>query len=376
MNYEKAYKEALERASKYYNTNTNKGYREIFEDIFPELKESEDERIRKGIICGMNALKEQHKETFASIPINDCIAWLEKQGEQKQGYDQKYIADIFEQAGLAKIARELANDNLTNALQYTMIKLSKKQGEKPVEQDTEIHDLWVYIREWNEKFGRLPKDEDELAACVDYVMKRQKPTDKVEPKFKVGDLIHNKWSNHSKEIVAVDDYQYTLNDGTPALPFKVDIKEQDNWELVEQKPAWSKEDEKKIMWLVRLISTAGFRELDNDKMPCSRSELLDWLKSLKDRFQLQPKQEWSEYDKIQLSEAIQMIEANGTWIRSEDAVKKVSNWLKSLKPHWKPSEEQMEALCNVAFEFGNSCLSPYSDNDKELVSLYNDLKKL
>ena len=44
-----------------------------------------------------------------------------------------------------------------------------------IEQDTEIHDLWVYIREWNDKFGRLPKDEDELAACVDYVMKRQKP---------------------------------------------------------------------------------------------------------------------------------------------------------------------------------------------------------
>lgn len=28
------------------------------------------------------------------------------------------------------------------------------------------------------------------------------------------------------------------------------------------------------------------------------------------------------------------------------------------------------------FESGNSCLSPYSDKDKELVLLYNDLKKL
>lgn len=44
-----------------------------------------------------------------------------------------------------------------------------------IEQDTEIHDLWVYIREWNDKFGRLPKDEDELAVCIDYVMKRLKP---------------------------------------------------------------------------------------------------------------------------------------------------------------------------------------------------------
>ena len=39
-----------------------------------------------------------------------------------------------------------------------------------------------------------------------------------------------------------------------------------------------------------------------------------------------------------------MIEANGTWIRSEDAVKKVSNWLKSLKPRWKPSEQNIKDL--------------------------------
>ena len=51
--------------------------------LFPELKENEDEKIRKGIISGMTAIKEQGKETFAAIRINDCIAWLEKQGKQK-----------------------------------------------------------------------------------------------------------------------------------------------------------------------------------------------------------------------------------------------------------------------------------------------------
>ena len=51
--------------------------------LFPELKESDDERIRKAIISGMTAIKGQGKETFATIRINDCIAWLEKQGKQK-----------------------------------------------------------------------------------------------------------------------------------------------------------------------------------------------------------------------------------------------------------------------------------------------------
>ena len=86
MNYEKLYKEALERASKYYNANTNKGYREIFEDIFHEFKESEDERIRKGLIKGLSAMRDIHKhQTFSddAINIDDAIAWLEKQSEQK-----------------------------------------------------------------------------------------------------------------------------------------------------------------------------------------------------------------------------------------------------------------------------------------------------
>ena len=62
---------------------------EDIESILTELAESEDEKIRKAIISGMTALKDQGKETFASVPINDCIAWLEKQGEQRPILDFK-----------------------------------------------------------------------------------------------------------------------------------------------------------------------------------------------------------------------------------------------------------------------------------------------
>lgn len=81
MNYEEKYKQAFERAKERYSACSAPA---LLEYIFPELKENEDERIRKAIICGMNALKENRKsETFATIPIDDCIAWLEKQREQK-----------------------------------------------------------------------------------------------------------------------------------------------------------------------------------------------------------------------------------------------------------------------------------------------------
>ena len=44
---------------------------------------------------------------------------------QKPAWNEKYIADVFEKVGLAKIVREQSNDNLTNALQDAMIELSK-----------------------------------------------------------------------------------------------------------------------------------------------------------------------------------------------------------------------------------------------------------
>ena len=91
MDYKKKYEEALERA-KYLKENTDGvGALDVsrcFEEIFPELKENEDERIRKELI---KYLKERlHSGFNQEVRIcNDGIAWLEKQGEQKQHLELK-----------------------------------------------------------------------------------------------------------------------------------------------------------------------------------------------------------------------------------------------------------------------------------------------
>ena len=74
MDYEKLYKEALERAKEFVCVDNI----EVAEYIFPELAESGDERIRK-------ALLRFHKSTIDidGIKCEDILAWLEKQGEQK-----------------------------------------------------------------------------------------------------------------------------------------------------------------------------------------------------------------------------------------------------------------------------------------------------
>ena len=84
-------KEKFEEAKRLYQT-ANADQRYVLETLFPELHESEDERIRKELI---EYIKDQ-QSSFISPPdcrdkyeeeennkYNSWIVWLEKQGEQK-----------------------------------------------------------------------------------------------------------------------------------------------------------------------------------------------------------------------------------------------------------------------------------------------------
>lgn len=68
-----AYDKAIERVKKLYGNRITK-------EIFPELKEDDNERIRKNCIHFLELQKQHHSTTFE---IEECIDWLEKQGEQK-----------------------------------------------------------------------------------------------------------------------------------------------------------------------------------------------------------------------------------------------------------------------------------------------------
>lgn len=82
MDYEKLYKEALERAKKwYYAPNADKiptYANKIISEIFPELEENGDEKIRKTII---ECVKNYGPSTANPKLFKNMLAWLEKQGE-------------------------------------------------------------------------------------------------------------------------------------------------------------------------------------------------------------------------------------------------------------------------------------------------------
>lgn len=79
MDYEKKYKEALALARSYYDKDSMNAF---LDTIFPELRESEDERIRKEIIDYLNSRVATAEETEL-LYFKRWIAYLEKQKEQK-----------------------------------------------------------------------------------------------------------------------------------------------------------------------------------------------------------------------------------------------------------------------------------------------------
>ena len=177
----------------------------------------------------------------------------------------------------------------------------------------------------------------------------------------------------------------------------------------EKSAEWSEEDEK-----ILRLSLENLTELKNrfGKEYGKVGDCMEWLKSIKDRVQPQPKQEWSEEDEEMFCSLKKLLNEASCYSCTEGS-DKILNWLKSLKPnhwklsevkketknkcpyysegygcetsplkqcdtcpdyklynHWKPSEEQMRVLQTAIRDYGichEKCV---------LESLYNDILKL
>ena len=272
MDYEKAYKEAFEKAKMSYHTGDyDKDTLEMLEIIFPELAESEDERIRKAIIKYLDALDDD--EIRYGVSFKDMRAWLEKQ----------------------------------KPVEYT-------KGE-----DYGIDGLWHAIRILEQTLGTVEGYQSD-----DGILE------------------------HQCAITAVK-------------------------ELYKQKPVeWSEEDDKTLKRVIKSICISRNSCEEDDDIKDMYDEELDWLNHLKDRCLPQPKQEWNEEDKNLCNDSCGFLENEIPFVNDEHKkrIKQCVSWLISLKPRWKPSEEQMESLMD-------SIQSLYACKEKNLLlDLYEQLQKL
>lgn len=86
MDYKKKYMEALERAKKMLASKRSVIVeKQALETIFPELAESEDEKIRKEIISIVKSYRESCI-TEGNHRFEECLTWLKKQGKKANPY--------------------------------------------------------------------------------------------------------------------------------------------------------------------------------------------------------------------------------------------------------------------------------------------------
>ena len=129
----KAYDEALEKASAAHK-DEDRHLKATLERIFPELKESEDEKIKKAIIEFFES--EDDNATYSLVRKKDIIAWLEKQGKKEYALKSFKDEDVCKFMQYIEKLAKAYEFNLPNrsydiyAFAKDLLIWLEKQGEK------------------------------------------------------------------------------------------------------------------------------------------------------------------------------------------------------------------------------------------------------
>ena len=176
----KAYDKAIERAKKWHNIPNPIYCNIITEKIFPELKENEDEEIRKEIISILrNAYWTSNRNRF-----NKLIAWLEKQRKPKSYW--KPTEEQYEALDYAyNSCPDTERGNYYEGVLETLIEdlhMLEKQGKQASSQTNER--AWLYlvsdVLTWKDGIGQYLDDPivQKLAKrlCSEYAQKLYNPS--------------------------------------------------------------------------------------------------------------------------------------------------------------------------------------------------------
>lgn len=170
---EKAYDEALERAKKLKETCDSTAVIGWCEYIFPELKESEDEKIRKYLMERIISLYGENSYTPEGIKVKDIIGWLESKKRLYSDYEESEL-----RRGLLWHLKELQNIKeskglpiKTKATYDDWIVWLEKQ--RPITfdstEDEEIRKALVALVEWAECFSSSAIDSDTAKQMIGWI---------------------------------------------------------------------------------------------------------------------------------------------------------------------------------------------------------------
>ena len=180
MNYEEFNKGCFEEAKRLYKT-ANADQRCVLEKLFPELKESEDEKVREELIKHLKEGAEGYEPAGDSSDYQRWLAWVENQNHdgKKWIYEDVYL----------KEKEQLIQDGIDEVLENPQKYGLEKQGQQEEPQVYETEDGEVITYSESEGYG--------------YKV--------VKPKFKCGDwLIFDENHNSVYQVERIDNYRYYL----------------------------------------------------------------------------------------------------------------------------------------------------------------------
>ena len=387
----------------------------VIDNIVPKLAESEDENIIKEIISIVKSYRESCI-TEGNHRFDNCLAWLEKRGEQKHA---KTVKDVWKDMRLEAYAQATGNrhepnysDDSTklfslNDIDEIFEKISEKQGEnKSVEIPALVcpkcmksfdtcNDHPSYHNRINYICPHCGYDGDSTDFETSYkshpihsvtplmiqwngynvpskAKYQQTTTDKIEPKFKVGDWVvydvynRDEYSRLIIQVYDIRDGRYYFNNN---VLFSWTIKDCD-----ERFHLWTIQDAEDgdVLYMNNGLSTCTFiyKSINNTIIQKYASynefgfEGRHYL-VLNDGYVCPATKE-----QCNLLFA-KMKEAGYEWDADNKELKKIEQ-----KPQnrWKPSDEQMKYLEEWVKDYDDLGLS--SQTYLALKSLYNELKKL
>ena len=425
------YDEIIEKFDVILNLNTVKESGTIFADdvrkIITELKESEDERIRKDIVAAVETYGD-----FTQGRKEEIYAWLEKKSEQNLANSAKPCKD--EHKPVDKVEPKFKVKYAGS--EYNVFEIKDIAGVTFYGiEDEPDHIDYVKAEDCDIISGYGIKENGSPYPTKPAVFSEQKPTDKTEQKFHEGDwvILTAGVLSITLQIVKVDTNKklYWFNDNS-----YLSIVDKDCLRL------WTIQDAKdgdvlyspclSLLWIFKSRDTVycgcnlnyndgafcgeGYFERPTDAIPATKIQRDILMKAMADagwEFDFEKKElkkiaqkpndkemketlrteyekgkadaiaefqkEWSEEDEETIGWLCIFLKEYGYKFYKRNE-RNVISWLKSLKDRvgceancttmWKPSEEQMMALRWVLNHI------PYNSHKEEVSGLLEQLKKL
>ena len=400
----KDYKKILEGVVNIINTaeKSDIGFANICTYIgenCPELKESEDESMVKFIKNQLFNIKKTITENYElDAKLTKAICWIEKQCEQKiktpeesLGIDSDTYNKIVdeciygEQKPIDKVEPKFeVGDLITNGILVGRVDAINKRGYHAYFGDfySDIPD----VNNWHKWTIQDAKDGDILCSNQIIVLFKQWEDD-IDYNFVIAhagidisgklQITNGHWLINNKSKPATKEQRDLLFHKMHEAGYEWDANKKELIKI-EQKPAWSKEDEeihRKCICAMR-ASACGFPE--EEKFV---EQVDNWLKSIKYRVQVQPQNKWiSVNEEVYVKEPVLAQKKDksdpfGGFVVCCDHTLTPNVYERYMilgnivsQNTWKPSDEQIEALKQAKTD---ACGKPYFN---ALASLYINLK--